>query len=75
MSIYVLFGCSIVVVIFVMWGNCVLGSFLRIWVVLIFDLPIIVILGITLRLFIRGLEYSDLMLCIYTVPRGDVIVL
>jgi hypothetical protein len=30
MSIYVLFGCSTVVVIVVMWGNCVLGSFVRI---------------------------------------------
>jgi hypothetical protein len=37
-SVYVLFGCSTVVVIDVMWGNCVLGSFLRSWVVLVFDL-------------------------------------
>jgi hypothetical protein len=38
MSIYVLFGCSIVVVIVVMWGNCLLGSFLRILEVLFSDL-------------------------------------
>jgi hypothetical protein len=41
-SIYVLFGCSIVGVIAMMWCNCILGSVLRIWVFLFFDLPIIV---------------------------------
>jgi hypothetical protein len=41
-SVYMLLGCSTVVVIVVMWCNCVLGSFLGIWVVLDFDLPSIV---------------------------------
>jgi hypothetical protein len=41
-SVYVLFGCSPVVVRVVMWGNCVLGAFPRIWVLLVSDLPIIV---------------------------------
>jgi hypothetical protein len=36
---------------------------------------ILVILDIILRLFIRGLGYSNFMLCIYTVPHGGVIVL
>jgi hypothetical protein len=41
-SAYVLSGCSTVVMIAVMWGNFVLGSFLRIWFFLAFELPIIV---------------------------------
>jgi hypothetical protein len=32
-------GCSSVIVVVVMWGNCVLGSFFRIWVVLVFTFP------------------------------------
>jgi hypothetical protein len=67
-----LFGCSTVGMIVVMWGNCVLRSFLKIWVVLVFNLPfyyrveaIVIILGIILRLFMRGVIYSNLMLFIY----------
>jgi hypothetical protein len=63
-------GCSAGVVMVVMWGNCMLGSFLRIWVLLVFDLPmkaVLIILGITLRLCIRGFWYSNFMFCIYTV--------
>jgi hypothetical protein len=41
--VYVLFGCSTVVVIAVVWDNCVLGSFLRIWVLFVFDLLVIVL--------------------------------
>jgi hypothetical protein len=31
---------------------------------------ILAILGVTVKLFIRGVGYSNSMLCIYTVPRG-----
>jgi hypothetical protein len=31
---------------------------------------LLLILGITHRLFMRGLGYSNLLLCIYAVPRG-----
>jgi hypothetical protein len=41
-SVFVWFGWSTEVVIVVMWGNCMLGAFLRIWVLLVFDLPLIV---------------------------------
>jgi hypothetical protein len=59
-----------VVVIVVMWGKCVLVSFLRIWVVLGFRpsyygvKAILFIVPTTLRLFIRGFGYSNFMLCI-----------
>jgi hypothetical protein len=61
----------------VLWGNCLRGSFFRIKVVLIFDLPIKRVKAehfvrcIPLRLFIRGLEFSNLILCMYAVPRGE----
>jgi hypothetical protein len=37
-----LFGSSTVVAVVVIRGICVLGFFLRIWVVFVYDLPIIV---------------------------------
>jgi hypothetical protein len=35
----------------------------------------LLVLGITLRLLIRGAGYSNLMLCIYTVPGGRVFIM
>jgi hypothetical protein len=80
-SIYVLFGCSTVGVIAVMWGNYRLGSVLRIWVLLVFDLPTIV-WGLYSLFFVSllgclyvELDIQILMFCIYTVPRGGVVII
>jgi hypothetical protein len=77
-SVYVLFGCSTVVVIAVIWGNRA-GIFpqnlgrVGFWPSYYRVKALLVILGINLGLFIRGAGYSHLMLCIYTIPRSGVI--
>jgi hypothetical protein len=82
MYIYVLFGYSTAVVIVMMWGNCVLGSFLRIRVVLVLTF----LLSCEGYTRFSGYHFQvvytwswifkfDVMYILYTVLRGVIVML